>query len=64
MKTMKRYCLLALTMLPVASVAFAAKASLSVAQIRGGAAYDQELQNGISESWGQGGGLPGEKSNG
>lgn len=65
MKRLKRYCLLALTMFPMASVAFAAKSALSVAQIRGGSAYDVELQNGASESWGQGGsGGEQNKSNG
>lgn len=59
----KKYCLMILTMLPIASVAFAAKSSLSVAQIRGGTAYDHELQGSVSESYGNGGG-GGNKSTG
>lgn len=52
----KKYCLMILAMLPIASVAFAAKSSLSVAQIRSGAAYDADLQGSVSESYGNGGG--------
>lgn len=47
---MKRIGLLVLAMLPIASVAFAAKSSLSVAQIAKGDAADSVLAEGTGPS--------------
>jgi hypothetical protein len=52
----KKLCLVLLAMAPIASVSFAAKSALNVAQIRGGTAYDTELQGSVAESYGNGGG--------
>lgn len=50
-KLMKRLGLLVLAMLPIASVAFAAKSSLSVAQIAQGGASDSVLSEGTGPSY-------------
>lgn len=42
----KKACLILLAMVPVASVSFAAKSALGVAQIRSGAASDAQLVDG------------------
>lgn len=49
-KLMKRFGLLVLAMLPIASVAFAAKSSLNVAQIAQGGASDSVLAEGTGPS--------------
>ncbi|HBA60376.1 MAG TPA: hypothetical protein DCZ92_06095 [Elusimicrobia bacterium] len=43
-KKIKKYCLIVLTLCPVAAVSFAAQSSLNVAQIRNGVATDSALQ--------------------
>lgn len=53
---MKKIILVILAMLPVAAIAFAAKSSISVEQIRSKNAFDAALKNAVAESWGQGGG--------
>ncbi|MGD9642920.1 MAG: hypothetical protein AB7V08_09290 [Elusimicrobiales bacterium] len=52
---MKKIILAALALLPIAAVAFAAKSSISVEQIRSKNAFDSALMNAVAESWGQGG---------
>lgn len=52
---MKKCCLILLAMLPIAAVAFAAKSSLSVEQIRSKKAFDAALKHAVAES---GGGRP------
>ncbi len=42
-KAFKRFCLMLLAVLPIASVSFAAKSSLSSAQIRSGVANSGDL---------------------
>jgi hypothetical protein len=44
-KRIKHYCLLVLTVLPIAAVSFAARSALNVAQIRNGNAADAALHN-------------------
>lgn len=44
MKSVKHYCLVLLTMLPVVAVAFAAQSALNVAQIRNGDVSDETSQ--------------------
>lgn len=39
----KKFCLILLALAPIASVSFAAKSALNVAQIRGGIASDAQL---------------------
>lgn len=55
MKSVKHYCLVLLTVLPIVAVSFAAQSALNVAQIRSGNASDVQLQNSTSESHGGGG---------
>lgn len=43
-KKIKKYCLIVLTLCPVAAVSFAAQSSLNVDQIRSGLASDGALQ--------------------
>lgn len=50
MKNTKKLFLLVLTMLPIASVAFAAKSALSMAMIRNGVASNADLQTAGPES--------------
>lgn len=54
-KTIKYYCLLALTMLPITAVSFAARSALNVAQIRSGGASNIDLLNSGPESIVRGG---------
>jgi len=42
----KKFCLILLAMAPIASVSFAAKSALNVAQIRSGIASDAQLADG------------------
>lgn len=46
----KKFCLILLAMAPIASVSFAAKSALNVAQIRSGIALDAQLADGGSTS--------------
>lgn len=44
MKSVKHYCLLFLTILPIVAVSFAAQSALNVAQIRSGTASNADLR--------------------
>lgn len=54
-KKIKKYCLIVLTLCPVAAVSFAAQSSLSVDQIRNRNAADQTLQASATQSPAEGG---------